>query len=398
MHSVEIHPARKLNIVADAHIWGAKSAFSNLPGLDIHLRLLENESIVPANIRDADILLTRSSTRVNAKLLEGSSVQFAATATIGDDHYDREYLASHGIAFANAAGSSTGSVIEYMIAALLELHCKGLLNIPKTRIGIVGAGRIGGGFGHICQALGMQVMLDDPPRARTEGGSGFSRLETLLEEADVLTLHTPLIDHGEDCTLHLLDRQCLSRFQGRGIINAARGGCVDNEALADWLDKEPSRFAVIDCWEHEPLVLRRLLSHPRVIIATPHIAGHSIEGKAANTQFVYNALCNWLDIRPVWNMDDHLPPTGSTAKIRCAGNEWHDLHNAVDSLYPITRDNSAMRSWQALPDHKLAAAFTSYRRHYPARRAWNNAPVRFVHPSAKTVRLANAIKMNMLSS
>jgi len=387
-----------LNIVADAHIWGAKSAFSSLPGIDVHLNLLETGEITPASVKNADILLTRSSTRVNKGLLAGSSVRFAATATIGDDHYDKEYLENHGIAFANAAGSSTGSVIEYMITVLLELHHRGVLNLPETRLGIIGAGRIGGGLGHICRRLNMQIMLNDPPRARIEGGSDFSRLDTLLEEADVLTLHTPLIDHGEDCTLHLLDSKRIARFQGRGIINAARGGCADNEALADWLDGNPSRFAVIDCWEHEPHIMHRLLGHPRVIIATPHIAGHSIEGKAANTQFVYNALCNWLGLPPCWNMDEHFPPTVPAIEIRCTGDVWHDLHKAASALYPVILDNDAIRSWQTLPDHKFAAAFTGYRRHYPARRAWSNVPVRFVHPSAKTVRLANAMKMNILSS
>jgi len=391
-------PERRLNIVADAHIWGVKPAFSNLPGCKIQLRLLEAGEITSASVKRADILLTRSSTKVDAKLLEGSAVRFAATATIGDDHYDKEYLTSHGIAFANAAGSSTGSVLEYMIAVLLELHCRNIINIPKTRLGIIGAGRIGGSLGRICHHLDMPVLLNDPPRARSEGKAGFSELGDLLADTDMLTLHTPLIRHGEDCTLHMLGHRQLSRFRGRGIINAARGGCIDNRALVAWLERNPSRFAVLDCWEHEPLVLRGLLSHPQVIIATPHIAGHSVEGKAANTQFVYNALCNWLGLKSVWNMDSHLSPTDAVAETRCGDNEWHDLHNAVHALYPVARDDAVMRSWQALSDQDFITAFTSFRRHYPERRSWNNAPVRLLNPSAESIRLAKAMKMNIMSA
>lgn len=387
----------RLNIVADAHIWGANTAFSNLPGFDIDLHLLETGAITPDSVRRADVLLTRSSTKVNAELLQNSKVRFAATATIGDDHYDKEYLTKRGIGFANAAGSSTGSVIEYMMTVLLNLHCRKIIRLPDTRLGIIGVGRIGGGLGQMCQALDIPVIYNDPPRARTEGEFGFLSLAKLLADADLLTLHTPLIRRGKDSTQHLLDREKLASFRGRGIINAARGSCIDNEALADWLDMDPSRFTVLDCWEHEPLVSRRLLSHPQVIIATPHIAGHSIEGKAANTQFIYNALCNWLGLPPCWNMDEHLPPTPPVTEICCTADHWYDLHRASCRLYSVTNDNDIMRTWLELPDQELITAFTGYRRHYPARRAWNNAPVCLTNAPAETIRLARAMKMNIMS-
>lgn len=367
--------SRPLKIVADAHIWGVESAFSTLPGFNVDLSVLENREITNGALKSADILLTRSSTRVNAELLAGTPVRFAATATIGDDHYDKVWLEASGIEWANAAGSSTGSVIEYMLAALLELHQQQQIVMPQTTLGIIGVGRIGGTLAKVCEAMGMQLLLNDPPRYRAEGGSGFTQIETLLSDADIVTLHTPLIREGRDKTFHLIDAAFLSRFQGRGIINAARGACVDNEALADWLDGDAERFALLDCWEEEPRISRRLLIHPQVVIATPHIAGHSLDGKAANTQYIYDALCQYLGVEPLWRMEELLPAT-NPLKLPCCGDAWADMHAIALSLYPIMRDVVEMRSWAPLSDEELAKAFAAYRRHYPVRRSWAKVNVK----------------------
>ncbi|MFQ5582571.1 MAG: 4-phosphoerythronate dehydrogenase, partial [Mariprofundaceae bacterium] len=347
-------------------------------------------------LKNADVLLTRSSTQVNADLLEGTPIRFAATATIGDDHFDKVWLENHGIAFANAAGSSTGSVIEYMITVLLELHTRKLISIPETALGIIGAGRIGGSFEKLCQAFGMQVLVSDPPRQRVEGDHGFSSLDELLDQADILSLHTPLTREGEDATWHLLNQDRLQRFQGRGIINAGRGAVVDNEALADWLDGDASRWAVLDCWENEPAISHRLLSHSQVIIATPHIAGHSLEGKAANTQFVYDALCRYLGIDPAWDMQDHLPaPEPEVIRIETGNDHWANLHAVVTRLYPLQHDVDALRATAILDIASLAEAFTALRRHYPVRRAWHIPRVCFLPPHGETVQLAQVIGMRL---
>ncbi|MDX8407175.1 MAG: 4-phosphoerythronate dehydrogenase [Mariprofundaceae bacterium] len=382
---------RHLTITADAHIRGVEAAFSSLPGYDVDLRVLENKKINNKAVHDADILLTRSSTRVNADLLAGSSVRFAGTATIGDDHYDKDYLQTHGIAFANAAGSSTGSVIEYMLTALLYLHGRGLINIPESTLGIIGAGRIGSALARRCHAMGMKVLLNDPPRARSEGNDAFVSLDELLGQADILSLHTPLIREGVDKTVHLLDRDRLAHFSGHAIINAARGACLDNRALYEWLDKKAGHVAALDCWEHEPGVSTALLAHPQMAIATPHIAGHSLDGKAANTLFIYRALCDWLDIRPTWNIEEELPADSRPVNIPCADDPFATLLKAAESLYPLHHDHESMKSWAALPAGDLGAVFTDYRRNYPVRRAWEHAPVHLLNADALTRRLAKAI-------
>ncbi len=387
----------RLNIVADSHIWGVESAFSSLPGLDVSLHVLEHSQINHEALMNTDILLTRSSTRVNAELLEGTPVRFAATATIGDDHYDKAWLDKNSIAHANAAGSSTASVLEYMVAALLELHRHDLISMPETCIGIIGAGRIGGGFEKVCRELGMNVLLNDPPRARQEGAKGFVELNGMLQTADVISLHTPLTFDGSDPTFHLIDQTALEHFKGRGVINAGRGGVVDNEALANWLDANSDHFAVLDCWENEPDISRRLLTHPRVVLATPHIAGHSLDGKAANTQYVHNALCRHLGIEPVWDMDDHLPKAKDGAlQISATNDIWSNLQSAVAQLYDIAEDDRQFKSCGNLGNEALAQAFTRLRRHYPVRRAWDIHAIHFSPAEQETARLANAIGLRLI--
>lgn len=387
---------KPLNIVADAHIWQAEAAFSWLPGFDVRLRLLEHGDINRAVLADADILLTRSSTRVGADLLEGTPVRFAATATIGDDHYDKAWLDTNGIRYANAAGSSTGSVVEYMLTALLELQARQLISIPETTIGIIGAGRIGGRLAGICRDIGMRVLINDPPRQRREGDSGFSFLSELLERADILSLHTPLIRDGIDSTRHLLAAAQLAAFKGCGIINAGRGGCLDNAALLPWLNGNSGHFAALDCWENEPTPMPELIGHAGVVIATPHIAGHSIDGKAANTQFAYNALCAFLGVTPQWDMYRHLPEPASPIAIDAGSDPWHDLQTAASTLYPIATDHAAMKSWSGMEGQQLAEAFTAYRRHYPVRRAWELAPLKMRHASEQCVKLGRAMGIKIV--
>ena len=387
-----------LRIVADAHVWGLNSAFSSLPGFDVDLCVVENREITRELLQEADILLTRSSTKVNAELLKGTNVRFAATATIGDDHYDKRWLEANGISWANAAGSSTGSVVEYMITLLLELHVRGLLSIPDSRLGIVGVGRIGSALAGVCERLGMKALYNDPPRERAEGGEQFSSMQRLLGEADIVTLHTPLLRDGGDRTFHLINSDWLSRFQGKGIINVARGGCVDNEALLNWLDSDAERFAVLDCWEGEPDIFKPLLAHPQLVIATPHIAGHSLEGKAANTQYVYSALCSFLGVKPAWNMKDELPAVKGVECVAVDEGLWPSLHALATTLYPIMRDDQMMKAWLELPDESLSDSFFAFRRNYPVRRAWDSRQVTVVDANELFIQYANAIGIDVLNS
>ncbi|MDQ6994352.1 MAG: 4-phosphoerythronate dehydrogenase, partial [Mariprofundaceae bacterium] len=313
---------KKIRIIADEHIWCVEQAFESLAGFDVNLTTLPLHQITSDVVHDADVLLTRSGIQVDAKLLQDSTVRFAGTATIGDDHYDKAWLNEQGITWATAAGSSTISVVEYMLASLFEMQAQGRVDFNTMSLGIIGVGRIGGLLAHVCERLGIHVLRNDPPRQRCEGSADFVSLDDLLKQADVITLHTPLIREGIDKTELLLNAHHLARFHGQGIINAARGQCVDNQALLHWLNADEKHWTIMDCWQHEPNILLPLLTHEQCRLATPHIAGHSLDGKAANTQYIYRALCAYLNIEETWDMESALPP------ITCMADE----HESWDTL------------------------------------------------------------------
>ncbi|MDX8410492.1 MAG: 4-phosphoerythronate dehydrogenase [Mariprofundaceae bacterium] len=387
---------RRLAIVADRHIWEVESALNNLPGWQVQLTTLERGEINAKAVRDADILLVRSGVKVRAELLAGSRIRFVATATVGDDHLDKAYLDEYGIPFATAAGSSTRSVVEYILAALLHLHRNKHIHLPDTCLGVIGAGRIGSDVMRAAQALGMRVLANDPPRMR-EGSPDLKELSELWQ-ADILTLHTPLTRTGRDATHHLLDDEQLLAFTGRGIINAARGGVLHDAALLRWLNGDASRFAVLDCWENEPAISRPLLAHPGVLLATPHIAGHSIDGKAANTQFVYDALCRFLGIAPSWSIRQHLPEDAAAPLVIKTGSSHMDaLADAGLALYAIDEDDKRLRAClNDLDGNGLAASFVQQRRHYPPRRQWDASPINFTLPAPELLRIATAIGLRIV--
>ncbi len=369
----------ELRIVADEHIWQAGTAFAHFPGYETSLQTVAADAITPEIVRDADVLLVRSSTKVDAALLAGSSVRFVATATIGFDHVDTEWLRRQGIAFSTAAGSSTDAVLEYMTTVLLHLHHCGRMNLDRDTLGVIGVGRIGGGLLPRCQALGLKTLCNDPPRASSEPDVPFHALDELLRTADVLTLHTPLTRAGRYPSFHLLDAAALAAFQGKGIINAGRGACVDNTALLDWLNASPDRWAVLDCWEHEPQVMMELVRHPGVVIATPHIAGHSLDGKAANTEYVYRDLCTFLGVTASWQASTFLPAARKPLYSKNSDDMYEVLYDMAITDYPVINDHRAMKTWASGKRDCFAAAFRAYRRHYPVRRGWHACPWRVAH-------------------
>jgi len=339
-------------LIIDSNVWGAEEAFANLG----QVSLLSFQDITPSAIRFADALITRSSIQSNQSLLEGSNVSFVGTATIGDDHVDKAYLAAQGITFASAAGSSTDAVVEYILASLFTLETLGKLSFSKDKIGIIGVGRIGSLLDKTCDNIGLKTLLNDPPKGLE------TSLDEVLASADILTLHTPLEKDGEHPTYHLLGVNEFAKFKGKGIINAGRGACVDNQALLDWLNQDDEHFAVLDCWEHEPNINVELLKHPQTIIATPHIAGHSLDGKAANTYFVYRDLCTFLQVSPTWDMDAALP---AIEQVLAQGLSKSAL---ALKMYPIQNDTLAMK--EAASSDNFKVWFSSYRKNYPVRRSW----------------------------
>jgi erythronate-4-phosphate dehydrogenase len=354
-------------VVADEDIPYAREAFATLAGVD-EVRTLAGRDMSAESVRDAELLLVRSVTEVGRQLLDGSRVRFVATATIGTDHVDVDYLRSKGIAFASAPGSNAQSVAEYVAAALLVLESRGLTRLGGATLGVVGVGEVGSRVVRMAEALGMKTVLNDPPRARHEGpGEGpgaFVSLDEVAGRSDVVTFHVPLERTGPDPTFHLVDAGFLAKLRkGAAVINSSRGGVADTAALVE--ARRTGRLAalVMDVWENEPAIGRELLGLTDV--ATPHIAGYSFDGKVAGTRMVYEAACRFLGEAPAW--PDDLPPRADLV----ARLERPSVLDAVRAAFDIESDDARMREAFAAASAGRTA-FDGLRRTYPVRREFRN--------------------------
>lgn len=331
-----------LNIIVESNvpfIKGLLEPYANV-------RHLESEDITPEAVKDAHAMIVRTRTHCNAALLDGSQCRFIATATIGLDHIDRQYCACRKITAVNAPGCNAPAVAQYVFGSLMRL-----INRPSSEytIGIIGVGAVGSIVERWARSLGMKVMPCDPPRQRAEGGSQWATLAQIAETADIVTFHTPLTRDGQEPTFHLIDDAFVNSLRRSPIIiNAARGAVADTEALIKGLDLGLISHAVIDCWEGEPGVPLELLR--RAEIATPHIAGYSLQGKMRASQMALDALTGYFSL-PRLNIDADLSLLRPTpARIRA--------RQAYDSYDP-TVDTAALK---AAPDK-----FETLRNTYPLR-------------------------------
>lgn len=266
------------------------------------VRYLAPEEITPAAVRETDGMIVRTRTVCNEELLKKSECKIIATATIGTDHIDKDYCAGRTITVVNAPGCNAPAVAQYVFASILNV-----INRPLSSytIGIVGLGHVGSIVERWARGLEMRVLRCDPPRQRAEGGDDWTDLATIAREADIITFHTPLTREGDDATYHLADAAFFSKLRRAPIIiNSARGPVVDTEALIEAHRLGLTGPLVIDCWEGEPQLDRRLLDV--ATIATPHIAGYSQEGKIRASQVVIDAMTTFF-MMPRVTLDMPLP-------------------------------------------------------------------------------------------
>lgn len=257
---------------------------------------LSGAKISAEDVRDADALIVRTRTHCNRALLEGSRVRFIATATIGFDHLDTQYLDEAGIVWTNCPGCNATSVAQYVHSTLLLLEKECGMKLAESTLGIIGVGNVGKAVYERCRNMVGHVLLNDPPRQEREGmesQTAWSSLEEVMQRCDIITIHTPLVSNGPHPTLHLVDNAFLHRLPRRPVlINCGRGEVVDNEALVMALEVGRVSRAVIDTWENEPHINLTLLN--KVYIGTPHIAGYSADGKANATRMSLEALARWM--------------------------------------------------------------------------------------------------------
>lgn len=248
---------------------------------------LPSQEITRARIiaERAEGLLIRSVTRCDSALLEETPIRFIATATAGFDHIDASYCSAHGIEWHNAPGCNARGVAHWVLCALSWMAIQQGRPLKEERLGIVGVGNVGRNLLQMAEEVVGEILLCDPPRAEREGEADFHSLEHLAEHCSLLSFHTPLTREKRYATHHLINSELLARCSPRTIVlNAARGGVADSQALLEALKMGRVGSAMIDCWEGEPHIKEELL--PFVSYATPHIAGFSAEGKARGSRSV----------------------------------------------------------------------------------------------------------------
>ena len=310
------------------------------------------------DVRDADALITRTRTICNSQLLKNSRVRFIATATIGFDHINVKEMQTLGIRWQNAPGCNASSVAQYLTSALTSF--------PGSRkgqtLGIIGVGHVGKKVAQAARALGMDVLLNDPPRAEKEGPEGFVSLEEIRRKADFITLHVPLETEGKYPTWKMLKSDFFNALKpGAVFINSSRGEAVDNDALKAALSAGKVRAAVLDVWENEPGIDQELMTLAR--FSTPHIAGYSTDGKANGTAMSIRGVTRELGIL---GFENWYPPqvpmalNSDTIYLDDRQPDEDQIRKAVLHTYNIADDDWRLKS---APEN-----FEKLRGNYPIRR------------------------------
>ena len=342
-----------MKIVADDKIPFLKGVFEPFA----EVVYLKGAAITPSDVADADALVVRTRTKCGAELLAGSRVKFVATATIGYDHIDAEALDKLGVAWRSAPGCNAASVAQYLAAVLTGFGAP----LAGRTLGVVGVGNVGKLAVKVGAALGMRVLLNDPPRAEAEGEAGFVTLDEVAREADFVTLHVPKVASGKHPTVGLVGEKFFaSAKDGLCLVNAARGEAVDGAALKAAIRSGKVAHAAVDVWENEPDIDRELLG--LCDFGTPHIAGYSTDGKANGTTAAVRAVAEFFGIEELKSFRA-VPPPPANETLLAADEKApveSELHRLVCHTFDLHKTDAELRA--------DPAAFEKLRGNAPLRR------------------------------
>lgn len=350
-----------MHIVADENIPLLNEFFGDTG----EITRVEGRSMTNADLAQADILLVRSVTRVTRELLQNTPVRFVGTATIGTDHIDLDYLQEAGIGFKSAPGCNAQAVVDYVLSALSVLVDERGIPFTDLTVGIIGIGNVGSLLRQRLEAMGVSVLAVDPFRSEEDVGALVSLDDAI--QADVVTLHTPLTTDGDYPTYHLINEQRLAQMKPDAcLINSSRGPVVDNAALLKHMQSHRDFEAILDVWENEPQLDLELMN--RCLLATPHIAGYSLDGKMRGTEFVYQGLCEFYGLPVRRKLAQFLPEPGiKRVNFSDQVPQHQALRTAIRAAYEIRVDDGVMRSAMKRSEN-LKATFDQMRKNYPLRR------------------------------
>jgi erythronate-4-phosphate dehydrogenase len=326
----------------------------------------------------ADGLIIRTRTFCNAGLLESTPVKFIATATIGFDHIDTDYCSKKGIEWHHAPGCNASSVRQYIASALVTLASRHKFSLKGKKIGIIGAGHVGSKVARLAETLGMIPLLNDPPRQRAEKPEVFVSLGEIGKTADIISFHVPLTYEGIDKTFHFADEEFFMRLIKKPfLINTARGPVANTESVKNAIRNGKISGFAADVWEKEPDLDRELLEMAE--IATPHIAGYSVEGKANGTAACVRAAGQFFNLGlDQWYPPDLPPPGNPLIEIDARDKSDEQVFTeAILGSYNIMNDDASFRN--------DPSGFENLRNFYPVRREFEAYRVRLTNPSMEVI-------------
>ncbi len=365
-----------MKIIADQQISYVAQAFSEFA----EVTLCNGREITAESIHEADVLLVRSVTLINADLLEGSQVKFVASATSGQNHIDSDYLQRNNIGFADAKGSNARSVAEYVLSSLFVLADQHDFKLKEKTVGIIGCGEVGSRVVDMLEAMGVQTIMNDPPLKDAIGnnasiGDQYRDLQEVLL-ADIVTLHVPLTEDGSYPTQQMVNSGFLDKLNDDVILlNTSRGSVIDEMALRAHIESHHNMKVVLDVWENEPDIDTDLLTHTS--IGTPHIAGYSIDAKLRATEMIFRSMCEFFQLDAAWQAvtelpDENMPELNLNADV----DDEDAIQIAVLASYDVRGDSEALRCLPEINIEQRGRYFDELRKNYPVRREFTATAIR----------------------
>lgn len=349
-----------MRILADKEITYVYKLF----GASNQLQMCEGRNITAKHLQNKDVLIIRSVTKIDSKLLYNSFVKFVGTTTSGIDHIDCNYLKKNNIKFACSSGSNAIAVVEYVLTSLFWLAQRDNFFLRDKTVGIIGVGNIGNLLYQRLHNFGVHTILYDPYVSRYKTNGNWKSFDELVSKSNILTFHTPLTYTGEYPTWHMVNSDVLDAISTHSIlINTARGAVVDNFALLKILQNGKKINVVLDVWESEPYILSPLLDY--IDIGTAHVAGYTVESKIRSVISVYNAFCDFFSILNKVDLSNLL--SIKTNYIQIKNCDEILINQLTQSIYNIYQDHLALKNCSI-----RLGAFDLLRKYYSFRKEWSS--------------------------
>ena len=355
-----------MKITADKAIPYAEHLFSNLGDVE----LADVAALSAHSLRETDCLVVRSVTRVDRNLLHGTPVGCIASATSGVDHVDVDYLRARGIPLFPAPGCNARAVAEYVLSCLFVLAEQYDLNLQDKTVGIIGCGHVGGRLQHLLRLLEIETRVYDPFITDEDGRYSFRDLERVLS-ADIISLHVPLTRSGAYPTARMVDRKFLGKLKTDVIfINSARGAVVDENALLDFVRRNPECRLALDVWDNEPDINAELPG--AATLATPHIAGYSARAKLNATRMTYEQVRAWAGAPAMAAEETTFPGENMEFDLSGVDRPVDAARLATLACYDVRTDCAGFREMETSTASNRRDVFISARQNYQLRREFSD--------------------------